>query len=150
MFVEGFDEQTTDGQGDYILTSDSICDLAGNCSVGTAGSREEPIQVRIPPPVLIESAPPIDGLPQFVDDLRFKIPTRHFSEVFQITFTQGPIAFVTSPVFFYHPIFEAAMYEMPALGADMYQFIDNNISPTNPALMPGLFPQDEEKKDKKV
>ena len=104
--------------------------------------------VRIPP---VPAAPaPAPTFNLFLDELRFRIPARHVTEVFEISQTQGPIAFVANQVFLYHPLFEMNMYEVPSLGADMYQFIDNNITPNNPALIPALLGEETKKKNKKV
>jgi|GEM_PF-4713686 len=77
--------------------------------------------------------------------LRFNIPnSKNTVDTFQISQTQGPATFVAPQVVFYHPLVEVDMYEMPALGTGAYQFIDNNISFTNPALAPvQLQPTDE-------
>ncbi len=87
----------------------------------------------LPPPVFV------------VDELRFKIPRLEVTDNYQISATQGPIAFTANQAFFYHPIFEMNMYEMPAMGTDMYSFIDGNLTGPNPALLPALL--DQEKKD---
>ena len=72
----------------------------------------------------------------FADPLKFRIPPKGTVDAFQISPTQGPSALANAPVFFYHPLIEMSMYELPALGLDMYEFIDGRINHTNPALLP--------------
>ncbi len=84
---------------------------------------------------------PANLLALLTDGLRFRIPKKHVVDAFQITYTQGP---VTTGVYFYHPLVEMGMYEMPALGLDMYEFIEERINAINPALMPFLPPEKEE------
>ncbi len=99
--------------------------------------------VLAPPPAPVTATEP---LPVFVsDELRFKIPRLEVTDNYQISATQGPIVFSANQAYFYHPIFEMNMYEMPAMGTDMYSFIDGNLTGPNPALLPALL--DQEKKD---
>ena len=78
------------------------------------------------------------------DALKFRIPKKGIVDSFQIAQTQGPISLAAGQVYFYHPLVEIGMYEMPPLGLDMYEFIGNSINATNPALLPILADDDEE------
>ncbi|MCK4463711.1 MAG: filamentous hemagglutinin N-terminal domain-containing protein [Candidatus Omnitrophica bacterium] len=72
-------------------------------------------------------------------DLRFKIPKKHLTDLLQVTYTNGPIELLAEQIYFYHPLIEMDMYEMPALGMEFYEFIDGNINITNPALLPVIL-----------
>lgn len=99
----------------------------------------------IPPP---PPTPPAAGPFGFLGiDLRFKIPRKSLVDTFQIAYTHGPIELTSGQVYFYHPLIEMNMYEVPALGIEMYEFIDGFIRTTNPALLPMLtpLPGEEEK-----
>ena len=79
------------------------------------------------------------------DELRFRIPRKNIVDSFQVTHTQGPISLVNNmSAFFYHPLVEMEMYEVTPLGEDVYEFIDGNINPTNPALLPLALGEEEE------
>ncbi|MBN1871925.1 MAG: filamentous hemagglutinin N-terminal domain-containing protein [Candidatus Omnitrophica bacterium] len=93
----------------------------------------------IPPPPPDGVSAPVD-LNIFSQDLRFKIPRKFLADTFQIAYTQGPIELTSGQVFFYHPLYDMQMYEMPALGTDVYEFIDGFINTTNPGLLPMLGP----------
>jgi len=78
------------------------------------------------------------------EKLKFKIPKKGTADAFQIQHTQGPATLTGGQVYFYHPLIEMSMYETPALGVEVYDFIDNSISPRNPALLPILIEEEEE------
>ncbi len=88
---------------------------------------------------------PADALTIMGDGLKFRLPSKSTADNFQISQTQGPNTFVAPQVYFYHPLVEMNSVEAPALGLDAYEFIDNNINATNPALLPG-GPTEENKK----
>lgn len=92
-----------------------------------------------PPP------PDPDGsaIPLINDNLRFRIPKKERVDNFTISHTQGPDALAAGQVYFYHPLFEMQMYDTPALGVDAYEFIDDSINTTSPALMPLLDDREE-------
>jgi hypothetical protein len=94
--------------------------------------------------------PDPDGsaIPFINDNLRFRIPKKERVDNFNISHTQGPDAFTAGQVYFYHPLVEMQMYETPALGVDAYQFIDESINTSNPALMP-YFEEDEESRSQR-
>ena len=106
------------------------------------------ILVRIPASLLGPASQPT--IPNFFD-FRFRIPPEFIVENFQVSQTQGPpLAFIQGQTYFYHPIFDISMYSMPELdqlNVGMYQFIENQISQPNPALLP--FLQDDEESKKK-
>jgi hypothetical protein len=133
--VTGFASGITDGPGSGLtVPSGSLCDLAGNCSSMIAG-----------PYTVIFPAPPTAAFGLLGDQFRFKIPPKDFTQTYLISATQGPINFVANQVFFYHPLTEVGSYEVPALDAEMYNFIDGNITYSNPAVLP--LQLDERKKE---
>jgi len=77
-------------------------------------------------------------------DLRFKIPKKFLVDTFQITYNHGPIELTSGQVFFYHPLFDMNMYEMPAIGIDAYEFIEGAINTTRPDLLPAVLITGEE------
>jgi len=77
-------------------------------------------------------------------DLRFKIPKKHLTDLLQITYTKGPIELLAEQVYFYHPLVDMSMYEMPALGTEFYEFIDGRIGNKNPALLPVVLEEEKE------
>jgi filamentous hemagglutinin family protein len=91
----------------------------------------------IPPPPSSTAGGPLG---YFGDELRFKIPRKFLVDTFDITYTHGPIQLTSGQVFFYHPLFEMSMFEMPPLDINAYEFIDGIISTPNPALLPLLTP----------
>jgi filamentous hemagglutinin family protein len=135
LSAPNYDTQTTKGPGvDLPLSPASISDLAGNVAYG------EPSYFTV-----VFPQPPTSTIGLLGDQFRFKIPAKDFTQNYLISATQGPIAFVANQVFFYHPLTEVGSYEAPALSTEMYNFIDNNITVTNPALLP--LQMDERKKD---
>jgi len=111
--------------------------------------------------ILRQIYPPIPSAPVFNlgnllgilgQELRFRIPGKNTVDMSQITFTQGPsiLQSNTTQLFFYHPLTEMNMYEVPSLGLDMYEFIDGNINAVNPALLPIQANLDEEEENKQV
>jgi len=95
-------------------------------------------------PVITTVVNPVNDLALLSDQLRFRIPSKNEVDTLQISYTQGFDALAgLGGVYFYHPIVEIGMYDVTGLGVDMYQFIDNNLSTTNPALLPTLG-EDEE------
>ena len=81
------------------------------------------------------------------DDWRFRMPKKNVVDTFQIAQTQGPSTLVASQrVYFYHPLVDMSMYDMPALDIGAYEFIDGQINATNPALLPIVLDEEEENK----
>ncbi|MBI3601965.1 MAG: filamentous hemagglutinin N-terminal domain-containing protein [Candidatus Omnitrophica bacterium] len=70
------------------------------------------------------------------DEFRFKIPAKDFTNNFAISYTQGPISFIANQVFFYHPLAEVGAPQEPALDPRMYDFINGNITYSNPGALP--------------
>ncbi|MFC1808313.1 filamentous hemagglutinin N-terminal domain-containing protein, partial [Candidatus Omnitrophota bacterium] len=89
----------------------------------------------IPPPPV--STPEVQAIRALFWDMRFKIPKKHFTEDLQITYTKGPIELVAEQIFFYHPLIEMDMYEMPALEEEFYDFIGGQILHNRPMLLQG-------------
>jgi filamentous hemagglutinin family protein len=79
------------------------------------------------------------------DNLRFRIPKKDRVDSFSITHTQGPIGLTAPQAYFYHPLFEMNMYETPAMGVDVYEFIDGQIGMTVPNVLTETTEDDEDK-----
>ncbi|MDB4349537.1 filamentous hemagglutinin N-terminal domain-containing protein [Omnitrophica bacterium] len=93
---------------------------------------------KIPPNGHVVPASAPFGLLGF--DMRFKIPRKQLTDTFQITYTHGPIELASGQVYFYHPLTEMSMHEMPVVDVDAYKFIDGRINTTSPALLPLIQP----------
>ncbi|KPK39387.1 MAG: hypothetical protein AMJ78_08605 [Omnitrophica WOR_2 bacterium SM23_29] len=100
----------------------------------------------IPPPPPPPTPPTSTVIPQATLwwDLRFKIPKKHLTDLLQVTYTKGPIELLAEQIYFYHPLVDMSMYEMPALGTEFYEFIDGRIGNKNPALLPVVLEEEEE------
>ena len=116
---------------------------------GREGEANTSFTIALPP----TPVPPATGLPFFSiinDELRFRIPNRSTTDTFQISHIQGSPKLTAPQVLFYHPIVVLTSYEIPVVGAEVYEFINGNITVNNPALLPVLgLGEDEAKKKKK-
>jgi len=121
-------------------------DTDGSITDPPATGYIQSIQIWPPPiPAAAEGiAIPANVFALISDPLRYRIPKKHDVDIYQVSYTNGYDSLAgIKGAYFYHPLVEVGMYDMPAFGADMYEFIDNYLDTTNPALMPEL---EEEKK----